>query len=635
MGSDQAKAACVAARDISNAPASSQQDCADVLHLSVFFDGTGNNKDVDEPTRKWSNVARIHRAAEMLATRGSSNHAVYISGVGTPFNGKPLDKQDGHRISVEDNYTGGFAGHGGTRRLDFGLQQVNDALTKVLVDRAKTLGQTVEKHAADGKRQSFSEVASALAQHRLIKQINVSIFGFSRGAALARAFCNQWLWKCEDNRGQLLYEGHPIRFVFLGCFDTVASFGLAATNLANIAVLGGFKGRDLVVDDRVERCVHFVAAHELRFSFPVDLIRRGGKTDGRWLEKAYPGVHSDVGGGYLPDDQGISNNYARIPMRDMMREAALSGCRVHTDQEIRALNFPLFQERFECLPATEAAYKSYMARCNATGSIEQQMRAHMKLLYSGYGTLHRKGIETVTQRQHREGKSWTFGPDDMATELQSYQEALREIVDPKLPLSTVNPAGHVFRVKAALYAAWISPEKWQIDAWNTQADSGVANFINSFIHDSKVGFLKNAEPFSYFSHRGVDESNRSVKGWFETNVIRPVDASVEKGVDYTKAKATEAKEAVEDAVDEAKQKAAEVKRELDAAAHRAQKAVQDTAAEVKKDVEATARSVKKAASDTADAVSKKVSRGAAAVSKATQDAVKSLSTAWDVLWGGG
>ena len=428
MASNEVCATQAATRDVSNAPATAAQDCSDVIHIAVFFDGTGNNKETDEASKKWSNVARIWQAAWQFArdNNTANTYPIYIAGVGTPFNGKAMFPGEELSISLEDGKLGEGAGAGGARRLDFGQQQINDALRMALLSKAKTLDGQVARHAESGKQQSFADVNRALGRHRLIKQINVSIFGFSRGAALARAFCNQWLWQCKEDRGQLHYEGYPIRFCFLGLFDTVASFGLPATNSANNPIFGGFKGRDLVVDERVERCVHQVAAHELRFAFPVDLIRRDGRLAGNWLEKVYPGVHSDVGGGYLPNEQDIDNNYARIPMRDMMGEALGAGTRIYGCQDIERVNHPLFQERFECRPETEAAYKAYRAVCNPGGSIENQVRRHMEQLYSAYGTLHRQGGESVTQREHRKGARYSrVSPDDMAKELENYDKAER------------------------------------------------------------------------------------------------------------------------------------------------------------------------------------------------------------------
>ena len=64
-------------------------NCTKVLHYSVFFDGTGNNKDVDEPLRSWSNVARLYRAAQIsaLADKSKTQYPIYISGVGTTYSG--------------------------------------------------------------------------------------------------------------------------------------------------------------------------------------------------------------------------------------------------------------------------------------------------------------------------------------------------------------------------------------------------------------------------------------------------------------------------------------------------------------------------------------------------------------------
>lgn len=633
MAAEKAQASGAANRDVSSAPPTAAQDCTDVLHISVFFDGTGNNKDVDEATKRWSNVARLYFASQWRAGEEDNNYAVYISGVGTPFNGKADNVLDKAAIDLEDKVTGGLAGEGGTRRLDFGQQQVNDALRNVLLSRAKGLDKSVQKYAKEGQSQSFAEVAKNLAKHRLIKQINVSIFGFSRGAALARSFCNQWLWQCENNRGQLLYEGHPIRFVFLGLFDTVASFGLPATNLANVPLpqFGGFKGRDMVVDDRVERCVHFVAAHELRFSFPVDLIRRGGKTDGRWLEKAYPGVHSDVGGGYEPDEQGVNNNYARITMRDMMREAIAQGCRIVSYDSLSADSATklLYKERFECLPATETAYKAYVAKCNPSGSIEAQVKAHMAQLYSAYGTLHRQGIESVTQRMHRQGASWRFGPDGMAKEVERYEAAVKLALSPSAVSTGLGAAGMPFRLTVGAYAVWISPQKWQLQAWRKNCDAGVANFVNQFIHDSKVGFIHNAEPFSYFSQRGISESMHSVQGWFDQHVARPVDHAVEATVDYSKEKAAQVKQAASDTADAIERKATET---ADAVKKRTSELYQEGKRATTEAVDAAERkaseayqSVKRTTADAIDAAERKASETYQTVKREASDAFDSLS----------
>lgn len=86
--------------------------------------------------------------------------------------------------------------------------------------------------------------------------------------------------------------------------------------------------------DRVERCVHLVAALEVRGSFPLDSVSRGGILPANCKEIVYPGVHSDVGGGYPPDDQGRAlglgaagdpSKLSQIPLAQMYREARMAG----------------------------------------------------------------------------------------------------------------------------------------------------------------------------------------------------------------------------------------------------------------------------------------------------------------------
>lgn len=648
MANNQICATQSATRDVDNAPPSAFQDCSDVVHIAVFFDGTGNNKDgtdqnmsAAEAAKTWTNVARIWQSARMFdVANGNANvYPVYISGVGTPFNGKALFPGEEKEIDREDGVIRGQgAGAGGTRRLDYGQQQINDALRMALLRNAKTLDSKVARHAAAGKAQSFAEVNRALGRHRLIKQINVSIFGFSRGAALARAFCNQWLWQCKEDGGKLSYEGYPIRFCFLGLFDTVASFGLPATNAANNPVFGGFEGRDLVVDERVERCVHQVAGHELRFAFPVDLIRRDGQLAGNWLETVYPGAHSDVGGGYAPEDQAIKNNYARVPMRDMMQEAVGAGVRLLGYSDLARRNPQTYKENFECLPATEAAYNAYRAACHPGGSVENQVRRHMEQLYSAFGTLHRRGGESVTQREHRNGKSWSrLAPDDMAKELENYDKAVRDLEQAAQrgrPLSN-SPAGlvanGVYIIRKGVYAMWIKPQDWQLKAWGQTASDGVMSFIHGYVHDSKVGFLSNGEPFSYFSERGIGESSRSARGWFEDNVARPVDKAYERGVEKAKETKATVEEKARQAKEAAEKKAREITEAAEEKARQAKEAIEEKARQIKAAAEEKARQVGEAASETVRQGKQIAESVGNSIGQATQKAVDGLTSAWQYI----
>jgi hypothetical protein len=496
-------------RDVPPAKPGPKQSCSNVVNISIYFDGTGNNKEVDEPLLRWSNPARLWRAAQYLVDDDdNANYAIYVSGVGTPFNGTATDWMDQKFISFQDSEVLGLgSGAGGTRRMNYGEVAVNDRLRAVLLKSAKKLNLSLSPYIEKGKPANIKSLAKALEQHGLITIVNISIFGFSRGAALARAFSNEMLKKTtHEPDGTLRYNGAPIRFNFMGLFDTVASFGVAAKNIDM-----PFDEKDLIVPSMVERCVHYVAAHELRFSFPVDLIRKDGRLKPNWDEVVYPGAHSDVGGGYEPICQGISNNYARIPMRDMMREAVKSGVRIVDYDDIEKIDKVVFKARFEIKPDTLAAYTKYMSAIGSQETVEQAVTAHMKALYSVWGTMTRRKIKTpdLIEAENRSGAGKNLGHPGIAAEaavfltVEGTEQSVRNKASPDAPPRALN-------VEGRLNGFLVRPAKWRLDAWQATASDPVLNFIQHYVHDSKAGFLHAVEPFSYFTARGTAESSRNV-----------------------------------------------------------------------------------------------------------------------------
>ena len=508
--------------DVPNTPPTVKQDCSDVVHISVFFDGTGNNKDADEDKKKWSNPARLWRSTDQFIqdnkklTIAPIDHAIYVSGVGTKFNGELsiFEKPIAH---IQDKYgLGAGLGAGGTRRLDYGEDQLNDALKQVMIFNAKKAEINVGEYANKKKEYSFAEVEKSLSQHRLIKKINISTFGFSRGAALARAFTNQFMWECEPDCNGLTYGSgkYPIEFKFMGLYDTVASFGLPATNLNNNLT---FEGRDMVIDERVKMCVHHIAGNELRFAFPVDLIHKenGEIANSNWKEIVYPGMHSDVGGGYAPGSQNVNDNYARIPLKDMLEDAVNAGVRMYDYNQLEEKHIKIFQQQFEIQPETQRLYNAVSAQAQSGGKIQDKIIAAMKVYYSAYGTLASNETASISQ-QARSGLGSKvtdtllfWSPRDMATEI-SRLKSLKKFTAPK-------PDGgfNIFRVLSPVSKAYeftIGVDDWEFESWETVADQDVQDFYQNFIHDSKHGFLLNAEPFSYFRQRTVYESRRSGKG---------------------------------------------------------------------------------------------------------------------------
>jgi hypothetical protein len=161
------------------------------------------------------------------------------------------------------------------------------------------------------------------AELKKIRRLRLTVVGFSRGAAEARAFVNRLQSLCPT------IGGLPWEIDFLGVFDTVASVGIANITPGADGHMGWADGSEMTIPPVVKRCVHLVAAHEVRRCFPLDSIASGGAMPKNSLEVVYPGVHSDVGGGYTPMDQGRcandSDKISQISLAQMYREARMAG----------------------------------------------------------------------------------------------------------------------------------------------------------------------------------------------------------------------------------------------------------------------------------------------------------------------
>jgi hypothetical protein len=541
-------------RDIEKAPPGPFQDCRDVVHLSFYFDGTGNNRFADDAAQKWSNVARLFFAARDDKSNGI--YRIYLAGVGTRYN---ASRNWAERFDswFEDKTLGNAGGFGGDRRLDGGEGQMSDALEKVLLANARLEGGKAKKIADKNENEGFAKLSEALGNHRLIKAINFSVFGFSRGAALARAFTNrvseQMQWA---GASQYKYHGVDARINFLGVFDTVASFGLPGTNW------GGWKSKDLTIPPHVESCHHYAAGHELRFSFPVDLVRDRGLYHGNKLEKVYPGVHSDVGGGYESGKQGRTDLLSRVPLADMQVAAIDHGARINSVAVLRKTNAPIAK----LLAVDDATLKDYQAYMTATGgqagTVEARMRRHMEHYFAYRGTQYRKKAGTAGDNAERvtrlreelkvarasEAKassaSWntynplssTFGRSNTVKANKTETAWENRIVGLEVELAAAErdasrlaasdegiavqaralehaiKTGNPFMATEDQLIVVIQKHTWMLDAWKRTADSALCAFFDRYVHDSRTDFLGGKEPFVYFRNRGVHEQARPSVG---------------------------------------------------------------------------------------------------------------------------
>ena len=171
-----------------------------------------------------------------------------------------------------------------------------------------------------------------------LNKLHLYTFGFSRGAAQARAYLNWLLRACridaalhQQKAGPLSLGGIAISHDFMGIFDTVASVGFADMFAWSSGHDWWGDARSLQLPKEVGKCVHLVAAHEQRRCFPLDSVYQGQRLPDYCEEIVFPGAHSDVGGGYAPLDQGKgftrSGEFtlSRIPLAEMYRQARLAG----------------------------------------------------------------------------------------------------------------------------------------------------------------------------------------------------------------------------------------------------------------------------------------------------------------------
>ncbi len=141
-----------------------------------------------------------------------------------------------------------------------------------------------------------------------IKNIEIDIFGFSRGAAAARHCANEFLKPKRGIFSETLKAGRlgvlsgfdPVADVslhFIGLFDTVAA--IADPLRANINITDAHNpGVNLYLPPGCARKVlQLTARDEIRLNFALNSVKDDHQ------EIVLPGVHSDIGGGYLPIGQ--------------------------------------------------------------------------------------------------------------------------------------------------------------------------------------------------------------------------------------------------------------------------------------------------------------------------------------------
>lgn len=257
-------------------PANTPPHDEKTLRVGIFFDGTGNHKHPITAEKGPTNIAALH---DLYAADQSSIFSIYVKGIGLY---EVQGKGGGSGVRIDPlSLATGLGRAGGHARM----AEAAEGLLNVLARRAP----------------------------RPSARIVLDVFGFSRGAALARHFVNAVLLTgLPDPRREVdatavprvispnlrAFKGKgyarldcPVEIGFLGLFDTVGSFGLPGN-----ADEGDF---DVALPAAVvAKTRHLTAADEYRRNFPLRSIYDNALNTGN--EEACPGAHADIGGGYPP-----------------------------------------------------------------------------------------------------------------------------------------------------------------------------------------------------------------------------------------------------------------------------------------------------------------------------------------------
>jgi hypothetical protein len=312
----------------------------------VFFDGTAQNNRNDAYKEEHGDKSRtnIARLFEAYPEKTGESAKIYVSGVGTVDGAwqTPQMIDEGKDESRLSGATGLYDDNGAFQKWQTLLKELEQINTALQLN----------------------------GQYENITHIAFDVFGFSRGAALARHFVNALKMGLPDytkhrsgkdtsritpnllgttegdkynpNTGYQADTQRSASVRFLGLFDTVGSFYLPGNKdngVFNLHINSADVGHALQI------CAH----HEYRINFPLTSLKTRGQLAPNFYEEIFPGAHTDVGGGYpfveqynktdLPKRYGIpiKSTYNReliktLSYQDQKEEYAYKGRLVDFDK---------------------------------------------------------------------------------------------------------------------------------------------------------------------------------------------------------------------------------------------------------------------------------------------------------------
>lgn len=275
------------------------------INFTLFFDGTRNNMKNTEAREeyfkltgkipyedvKWKDTADVTKAGlyEKMGNKRDDSYESGYSNVALLSKAfiKELDDATNYRDFA---YVEGIAT--GNREID---AYVEDSQSGYAWGQGDT---GIEAKVEKGSKYASKKLSELVSKVKKTDVIVINVFGFSRGAAAARSFLNEinktatskmpkhGVFGQELTKKNIDLDTIHFQINFAGLFDTVSSHGYLKSNDA--------KDLGLTAVKKARRTLHLVAADEHRYFFPLVNIKSAG-----FVEKTFPGVHSDIGGSYV------------------------------------------------------------------------------------------------------------------------------------------------------------------------------------------------------------------------------------------------------------------------------------------------------------------------------------------------
>ncbi|WP_192559326.1 type VI secretion system tip protein TssI/VgrG [Pseudomonas allokribbensis] len=282
------------------------------LRIGVFFDGTGNNLFNSEQVKGcYARDVNLEEEAEDIQQfcqmhgydgQGNVPDNSYGNDASNVAKLYELYIDDRNRQLAEEEtigyipiYLDGIGTRG--RKGDSFFSQLTGTGAQGVLARVKQSPASI----LEGVR--LFELANP---NRKVDSVQFDIFGFSRGAAAARHFANEVLKGEQSPLAQLLPAESSlfledfswrvnidVSINFIGIFDTAAAIGSMADGDFSVHDANNPGVSLYLAPDLAKKIVHLVAQDERRHNFSLN---SAGNAD-----IVLPGVHSDLGGGYLPN----------------------------------------------------------------------------------------------------------------------------------------------------------------------------------------------------------------------------------------------------------------------------------------------------------------------------------------------